>query len=81
MKKLPYLDCVILEIYRTFSSVSGMFERRVQEDMILGGVTSKKVPVLTIFGWKPFSTQRRSKILKNSNLKDGKAKTWNHMNN
>mgnify|MGYP000754823619 CR=1 FL=1 len=54
MKKLPYLDCVILEIYRTFSSVSGMFERRVQEDMILGGVNIKKGTCIDNFWLKTF---------------------------
>jgi docosahexaenoic acid omega-hydroxylase len=42
IKKLPYLECVVLETQRMFSSAAGTFQRNVTEDIMLGGVRVKK---------------------------------------
>jgi cytochrome P450 len=49
-KKLPYLDNVILETSRIFTSAPGMFTRETNEDTIIGGVAVKKGTLLD-FGW------------------------------
>ena len=42
MKKLAYLECVILEVSRKFGVVPGCFQRELIEDTLIGGVGIRK---------------------------------------
>ena len=42
IKKIPYLDCIISEISRIYCSVPFTFQRKVTEDITVGGVTLTK---------------------------------------
>jgi len=46
MKKLPYLDCIMTESYRMFNSVPYTFQRKVDENMTVGGVPIAKGTLL-----------------------------------
>ena len=42
MKKIPFLDCIILETERIFSSAPFNFQRKASKDITVGGVTLAK---------------------------------------
>ena len=42
MKKMAFLECVVLEVSRMFCSAVGSFQRNLTEDIVIGGVPIKK---------------------------------------